>query len=220
VARRIPLFAPVTTTSRPLITHLRLGEATRRSGWVGSPPVRVTGPSAGLEPPGSARPAERHPASAPAGAPIGSHYAHCFGCGDAQPGGLHLSAVAGEGVRVSAAFTVGEAHQGAPGLAHGGVLAAAFDEALGMLLWLLVTPAVTRRLETDFLHPVPVGSTLHIDAWCTGVAGRKIYSQAEGRLGGPDGPVAVRAAALFVRVPLTHFTTHGWGAGEPSAHNP
>lgn len=182
--------------------------------------MRATGPSAGLNPPETAEHPARQAGSAPPGTPIGSHYAQCFGCGDAQPDGLHLSAVAGTGVRVSAEFTVAAAHQGAPGLAHGGVLAAAFDEALGMLLWLLAKPAVTRRLETDFLRPVPVGATLHIEAWCTGVDGRKIYSQAEGRLGGPQGQLAVRAAALFVSVPLEHFTAHGWGAGVPSAHNP
>lgn len=155
-----------------------------------------------------------------AGTEIASHYANCFGCGADSAGGLHLRAVAGSGVRVSASFTVAEAHQGAPGLAHGGVLAAAFDEALGKLLWLLATPAVTRRLETDFLIPVPVGSVLHIEAWCSGVDGRKIYCEAQGRLGGPQARVAVRAAALFVSVPLEHFSKHGWGAGQPEAYNP
>ena len=114
----------------------------------------------------------------------------------------------GEGLALSAHFTVTAAHQGAPGLAHGGLLAAAFDEALGMLLWLVRRPAVTVRLETDFRRPVPVGSTLHLSARCTGVAGRKVFTEAEGRLDGPDGPVAVAAAGLFVVVPLSHFSDH------------
>ncbi len=50
---------------------------------------------------------------------------------------------------------------------------------------------------------------LHISAWITGVHGRKIYSAGEGRIGGPDGPVAIRAQGLFVKVELEHFTTHG-----------
>ncbi len=41
------------------------------------------------------------------------------------------------------------------------------------------------------------------------MAGRKIYSSAEGRIGGPDGPVAVRADALFIEVRLDHFTSNG-----------
>jgi hypothetical protein len=42
-----------------------------------------------------------------------------------------------------------------------------------------------------------------------GIAGRKIYESAEGRLGAPDGPVAVRARALFVVVGMEHFIKHG-----------
>ena len=35
--------------------------------------------------------------------------------------------------------------------------------------------------------------------------GRKVYSVAEGRIGSATGPLAVRAASLFVIVPMTHF---------------
>ena len=72
-------------------------------------------------------------------------------------------------------------------------------------MWLIRTPAVTGRLETDFLLPVPVGRTLYIDARITGQAGRKIYTQAEGRLDSPTGEIAVKAAALFISVPMAHF---------------
>jgi acyl-coenzyme A thioesterase PaaI-like protein len=116
---------------------------------------------------------------------------------------------AGTDLSVVGEFTVTEHHQGAPGLAHGGLLAAAFDEVLGALNWLLAHPAVTARLETDFRRPVPVGSVLRIDARITGAKGRKVWTSAVGRLTGPDGPVAVTAAALFVQVPLEHFRDHG-----------
>jgi acyl-coenzyme A thioesterase PaaI-like protein len=118
---------------------------------------------------------------------------------------LHLIAHAGEGANLTAEFTVTHDHQGAPGLAHGGLLSLAFDEALGKLMWLIRSPAVTARLETDFLKPVPMGSTLHITAEISGQVGRKVYTRAEGRLNSPDGPLAVRAAALFVVVPMSHF---------------
>jgi acyl-coenzyme A thioesterase PaaI-like protein len=118
---------------------------------------------------------------------------------------LHLTAQVEDGLSISAQFTVTENHQGAPGLAHGGLLSLAFDEALGKLMWLLRAPAVTARLETDFLRPVPIGTTLHISARITGQLGRKVYSEAQGRLNGPDGDIAVRAASLFVIVPMTHF---------------
>jgi acyl-coenzyme A thioesterase PaaI-like protein len=162
-----------------------------------------------LDPPPDATAPVRHPDAPAPGELLGTHYEHCFGCGPAQSHGLHLVTTAGEGVSVTAEFTVQAAHQGAPGLAHGGVLVSALDETLGSLNWLLRTIAVTGRLESDFVRPVPVGATLHLAARCTAVAGRKIYSTAEGRVGGPDGPVAVRAEALFVEVKLDHFTSNG-----------
>lgn len=148
---------------------------------------------------------ERHPKAPPIGAKIPSHFGHCFGCGDLHPTGLHLTAYAGDGLDITAQFTITENHQGAPGLAHGGVLSLALDEALGKLMWLLRAPAVTARLETDFLKPVPMGSTLHISAQITGQVNRKVYTKAEGRLNSIDGPVVVRAAALYVIVSMDHF---------------
>jgi len=148
---------------------------------------------------------ERHPKAPEIGTKIPSHFGHCFGCGELHPTGLHLVAHAGAEADLTAEFTVTENHQGAPGLAHGGLLSLAFDEALGKLMWLIRAPAVTARLETDFLKPVPMGTTLHITARITGQVNRKVYTAAEGRLGGPDGEIAVRAAALFVIVPMSHF---------------
>ncbi|MCF4140719.1 PaaI family thioesterase [Streptomyces sp. Tue 6430] len=169
----------------------------------------MSGTSAALEPPADAVKPVRHPDAPAPGELLGAHYEQCFGCGGGQSHGLHLEARAGEGVTVTAEFTVQPAHQGAPGLAHGGVLATALDETLGSLNWLLRTIAVTGRLETDFARPVPVGTTLYLEAEVTAVAGRKIYSTATGRIGGPEGPVAVRADALFVEVQVKHFVEHG-----------
>jgi len=160
---------------------------------------------ASTTPPEGAAIPERHPKAPPIGSKIPSHFGHCFGCGDLHPTGLHLVAYAGAGANITAQFTVTQNHQGAPGLAHGGLLSLAFDEALGKLMWLLRSPAVTGRLETDFLKPVPMGSTLHITAEITGQVNRKVYTSAEGRLNSVDGPVVVRAAALYVIVPMDHF---------------
>ena len=90
-------------------------------------------------------------------------------------------------------------------MAHGGILTLACDEVLGHLMWLLRKPAVTGRLETDFLLPVPVGSVIHLSAEILGVSGRKVYSRCEGRLNAVDGPVAIRAQSLFVIVDMQHF---------------
>jgi len=156
-------------------------------------------------PPDDAVMPTRHLKAPTVGSQIPSHFGHCFGCGELHQTGLHLVAIAGTGLDLTGKFTVTENHQGAPGLAHGGLLSLAFDEALGKLMWLIRTPAVTGRLETDFLLPVPMGRTLYIDARITGQAGRKIYTQAEGRLDSPTGEIAVKASALFIAVPMEHF---------------
>ncbi|WP_405906264.1 MULTISPECIES: PaaI family thioesterase [unclassified Streptomyces] len=169
----------------------------------------MSGTSSVLKPPADAVAPVRHPDAPPPGELLGAHYGQCFGCGEGQAHGLHLEARAGEGVRITAEFTVRAAHQGAPGLAHGGVLATALDESLGSLNWLLRTIAVTGRLETDFVRPVPVDTVLYLEAEVTAVAGRKIYSTATGRIGGPEGPVAVRAEALFIEVKVDHFIDNG-----------
>jgi len=148
---------------------------------------------------------QRHPKAPPIGSKIPSHFGHCFGCGELHPTGLHLVAHAGDGANLTAEFTVTENHQGAPGLAHGGLLSLGMDEALGKLMWLLRAPAVTARLETDFLRPIPMGSTIYISARITGQVSRKVYCEAEGRLNSVEGEIAVRAAALFVIVPMNHF---------------
>jgi acyl-coenzyme A thioesterase PaaI-like protein len=178
---------------------------------VPSPGTRP-GSSAGqgfLTPPANAVPPVRHPDAPEPGEPLGEHYKQCFGCGGGQPHGLHLVARAGEGVSVTAEFTVKTAHQGAPGLAHGGVLATALDETLGSLSWLLRSIVVTGRLQTEFARPVPVGAVLYLAAEVTAVHRRKIYATGTGRLGGPDGPVAVRAGALFIEVKADHFIDNG-----------
>lgn len=163
---------------------------------------------ASTTPPEGAALPERHPLAPPEGTQIPSHFGHCFGCGQLHPTGLHLIAHAGAALDLTAEFTVSENHQGAPGLAHGGLLSLAFDEALGKLMWLIRSPAVTGRLETDFMKPVPIGTTLHISAQITGQVKRKVYTEAIGRLNGPDGEIAVRAAALFVIVPMSHFMSN------------
>lgn len=156
-------------------------------------------------PPDGAQIPLRHSKAPAIGSKIPSHFGHCFGCGDLHPTGLHLVAHAGQGANLTAKFTVTENHQGAPGLAHGGLLSLAFDEALGKLMWLIRSPAVTARLETDFLKPVPIGSTLYITAEITGQVNRKVYTSAQGRLDSPDGPLVVSASALFIIVPMNHF---------------
>ncbi len=148
--------------------------------------------------------------------PLPSHYDHCFGCGREHPTGLHLR-MEGGGREVRGSFVVGEHHQGAPMLAHGGVIAAAVDEGMGYLLWLLRHPAVTGHLEIDFLRPVPVGTTLVLHGRLEKIEGRKIFTRMTAAI---DGEPAVEARAIYIKVGLDHFQPHL--AGEPfdTPYNP
>lgn len=163
--------------------------------------LNITAPANAEVPP-------RHPQAPVPGTLLGSHNPDCYGCGASHPAGLHLVAYSGEGMTINAKFTVTEMHQGAPGLAHGGLLSCAFDEALGKLMWLIREPAVTGKLETVFLLPVQVGKTLFIKAEIFGQDGRKVYCRAEGRIDSEDGPIAVEAAAIYITVPLEHFVNN------------
>lgn len=153
------------------------------------------------------RPAS-HPDSPPPGTELPAHYEGCFGCGDLE-GGMRLRSTVGDDLAVTTTFVVQRHHQGAPGIAHGGVVAAAFDEALGALAVHHREPAVTASLQTQFRRPVPVGVTLHLTARIVGREGRKVWCTGEARLGAPDGPLAAEATALFLVVPATHFAEHG-----------
>jgi acyl-coenzyme A thioesterase PaaI-like protein len=149
--------------------------------------------------------------------PLPSHYAHCFGCGRDHPTGLHLEMSATSDRAVRGSFLVAEHHQGAPGLAHGGVISAAVDEGMGYLLWLVEFPAVTAHIEVDFRRPVPVGSRLELEARLDTVEDRKIFATLVGWVG-PE--VAVEARAMYLKVPLDHFVPHAERMGERMAQRP
>jgi acyl-coenzyme A thioesterase PaaI-like protein len=122
-----------------------------------------------------------------------------------------------EDLHVRGSFTVTEHHQGAPGLAHGGVISAAVDEGMGYLLWLVQSPAVTAHLEVDFRRPVPVGSRLELEGRVDRTEGRKIFASMQGRV---DGEVAVEAQALYLKVGVEHFVPHARRMGERMADRP
>jgi acyl-coenzyme A thioesterase PaaI-like protein len=155
----------------------------------------------------------QYPDAPPPGTVIPTHFAGCFVCGGGE-GGLRMRMAVGEGARVLGEYDVPVHHQGAPGIAHGGVIAAAFDETLGMLQVFTGELAVTGRLTTTFRRPVPVGTLLCVEARLDGREGRKVWTSGTARLGGADGPVAATAEALFVVVSPEHFARYERVAAE------
>jgi acyl-coenzyme A thioesterase PaaI-like protein len=141
------------------------------------------------------------------------HDPACWGCGD-NPTGIRLPTPQREGeASYEAAFSFSEQHQAAPGLVHGGLVAAALDEACGLLATWYRFPSVTARFEIRFLEPVHINRALTISARLEADRGRRLEISGELR----DADVLLAAAkGSFVHVPLEHFlrTPEGRAAGE------
>ncbi|MGB3604161.1 MAG: PaaI family thioesterase [Gordonia sp. (in: high G+C Gram-positive bacteria)] len=155
--------------------------------------------------PADMEPLTRDPKATPPGERIGLHHSMCFGCGDETPVGLRLHVYAGEGTTVRGKLQVVDWMQGGPGVIHGGILSAAFDEVMGTSPLLVRKPVVTGHLEIDYAKPIPLGSTVHFEGEILGGVRRKVYTRAIAHLGDPNEPVAA-AHAVFITIDLQkHF---------------
>jgi acyl-coenzyme A thioesterase PaaI-like protein len=137
--------------------------------------------------------------AAPAGTRMIRHGPMCLVCGLGHPTGLRMRLFAGEGISTYAEVDVTEVHAGQPGRMHGGLLAAAFDEMMGAVNWLVGPPTLTGRLDVVYRAPVPVGGLLFFRAWSAGIDRRKSFVAGECRLDGALGLVAATASAVFLR---------------------
>jgi acyl-coenzyme A thioesterase PaaI-like protein len=124
------------------------------------------------------------------------HHDLCFGCGQANLFGLQLEAELDGERSIGGRFFLKQDHQGPPGVAHGGVVATALDEAMALLLHGLEERTLTSRLEVDLLAPAPIGTVVNVRAWIDEDDGRRLRLGAE--LAGES--VFARAAGTFVRV--------------------
>lgn len=91
----------------------------------------------------------------------------------------------------------GAGTQGPPGHAHGGSMAAALDEAMGGVAWMLGHPVVAAQLNITFRNMLPLQSRCIIEASITSVEGRKVHTT--GTLHNLDGDVVyAEGVALFI----------------------
>ena len=141
------------------------------------------------------------------------HDPDCWGCG-AAPAGIRLSCPTEEGLTAYEAwFAFDERHQGGPGLVHGGLVAAALDEACGLLATWYRFPTVTARIFVRYRRPVHINTELLVQAELTSERGRRLRVAAQ--IGDGD-EVLAEARAAFLHVPLEHFlqTPEGKAAAE------
>jgi acyl-coenzyme A thioesterase PaaI-like protein len=98
--------------------------------------------------------------------------------------------------------TLGSAFEGAPGRAHGGVVAALLDEAIGIVLTLQGLLALTAQLSISYRAATPVNEPLRVRAWLASRDGRKLTLRAEVTA---QEVVVVEANALFIEVDPAGF---------------
>lgn len=71
----------------------------------------------------------------------------------------------------------GAAYEGPPGFVHGGMVALAFDEVLGIVNIATGNPGMTGTLTVRYRHPTPLYAEVLFEAWVERVEGRRIISR-------------------------------------------
>lgn len=132
-----------------------------------------------------------------------SAFAHRAVAGDANPSAMIL-AFRREDEAVAVTVEFGPVHEGAPGRAHGGVVAALFDDLTGVVPAMVGAMSVTGRLEIEYRAPVPVEAPVELRAWLHERRGRKIEVHADARTAGT---LLASARALFVSIDFAGIDT-------------
>lgn len=107
----------------------------------------------------------------------------CFVCEPSNTAGLRIPFFHDtNGQLVTARFTPGPQHSGAPQLMHGGISMALLDEAMA---WAAIAVggrfAVTRSANVTFHRPIRVGEPCTITGKVVRIEGRELWAEAEVR---------------------------------------
>jgi len=128
-------------------------------------------------------------------------FSDSFVAGAANPMGL-AAQLWRDGDVACMQVTLGNAFEGAPGRAHGGVVAALLDEVMGLMNVIHGAMAFTAQLDVTYLAPTPVGEPIIARAWLERQDNRKQFVEAT--LHANDLMVA-RARALFISIDRATF---------------
>ena len=128
-------------------------------------------------------------------------FSDSFVAGGANPMGL-AAQLWRDGDVANMRVTLGKAFEGAPGRAHGGVVAALLDEVMGLMNVIHGAMAFTAKLDITYVAPTPVGEPIVARAWLTRRDDRKRYVEATLHAG--DVKVA-SATALFIAIDRATF---------------
>jgi uncharacterized protein (TIGR00369 family) len=122
----------------------------------------------------------------------------CFGCGPANPVGLHLDFYVAEDQSVVCMPTVPDRFEGPQGLLHGGIIATLLDEAMSKSVRVRGLTAMTRQMEIEYLRPVPSTTEISIVGKLVRSEGRKHWTEAQ--ILNDKSKVLATAKGLFVEV--------------------
>jgi acyl-coenzyme A thioesterase PaaI-like protein len=121
------------------------------------------------------------------------------GSGAGSPHGLDM-VVHRDGDRIRARFHFGPADEGPPQRAHGGMVALAFDDALGFVLNMHQIIAYTGQLSVRYLGGSPLRTPLVITAWLDRRERRKLFIESELREDRPDASLIATCSAIFIEM--------------------
>ena len=122
----------------------------------------------------------------------------CFGCGEANQGGLQLAFLQAPDETVVCPATVADTFEGHPGYLHGGIIATLLDETMSKAVRAKGLTAMTRHLEIDYRLPVPSTAPIRMEGRVVRSEGRKHWAEAHILAG--DGKILARGKGLFIEV--------------------
>lgn len=120
----------------------------------------------------------------------------CFGCSPSRPDGLQIKFQV-RGDRIVADYAIRTGFHGAPGIAHGGIVATVFDEICCAAAFRHFGGfVVTGELGVRYTRPVPVEAVLHWESHVASTAHpRYVVVEARAEDGGIE--VARATAKIF-----------------------
>ena len=104
----------------------------------------------------------------------------------------------GEFGLIAGTATFTEPYEGPPGHVHGGYIAAAFDEVLGMTQSLTGRPGMTGTLTIKYRAPTPLHQEIVYRGWVDHIEGRKIFTKGTSHIGDT---LCAEAEAVFLSMP-------------------
>ncbi|MDP1794049.1 MAG: PaaI family thioesterase [Acidimicrobiales bacterium] len=119
-----------------------------------------------------------------------------------------------EGDEVIGEVTWGSAYEGPPGCCHGGYVAAAFDDVLGLAQDLAGQSGMTGTLTIRYRRPTPLHREHRFVARLDRVEGRKIFTT--GELYDPEGNVLAEGEGIFIAVDFAKLQQLADGRKPPS----